>query len=339
MKKILIIKDDANSALALVIRLKAHGFATAIASDAISGLSMAIRQHPDLVLLDIAIPGGDGFALAEKLQTHPETKDPPVIFLTASKDPELRQKVMDLGAAGLLEKPYQTEDLLLMINYAFERPGRARRAHLLALPAGSPSPGGLEALGKRRKEFTEGESPWAERAGASESLGRGEASASSPSPGGEGRGEGGLSASAIPEDHRASHKKILLVEDDTNLAKSLRIRLEAAGYHALIAEDGLAAVNAAVKNRPDLVLLDISMPAGSGFTVAQRIQTAIPTPTPIIFLTASKRPEFRKKAEELGAVGFFEKPFEADELLATIKQALARAPKELPGPRSAARGI
>src|SRR2546430_562727 len=181
MKKILIIEDDPNSALALVIRLKAHGFATATATDAISGLSMAIRHHPDLVLLDIAIPGGDGFALAEKLRTHPETKDPRVIFLTANKDPELRQKVMDLGAAGLLEKPYQTEDLLLMINYAFERPGRARRAHPLALRAGSPSPGG------------------------------------------EGRGEGGLSASAIPQEEPASHKKILLVEDDANIAKSLRI--------------------------------------------------------------------------------------------------------------------
>jgi len=278
MKKILIIEDDENSALALVIRLKAHGFATATASDAISGLSMAVRQRPDLILLDIAIPGGDGFTLAEKLRTLPETKVLPVIFLTASKDPELRQKVMDLGAAGLLEKPYQTDELLLMINYAFERPARARYAGPCARPA-------------------------------------------------------------IPENQRTTHKKILLVEDDTNIAKSLRIRLEAAGYEALLAEDGLVAVNVAVKNRPDLVLLDISMPAGSGFTVAQRIQTAIPTPTPIIFLTASKRPEFRQKAEELGAIGFFEKPFEADELLATIKKALARGPAELPGPRSVARGM
>ena len=63
MRKILIIEDDENSALALVIRLKAHGFATATASDAISGLSMAVRQRLDLILLDIAIPGGDGFTL------------------------------------------------------------------------------------------------------------------------------------------------------------------------------------------------------------------------------------------------------------------------------------
>jgi len=278
MKKIVIIEDNENTALALVIRLKAHGFATVVASDAISGLATAVRERPDLVILDIAIPAGDGFALAAKLRTLAHTKDLPIIFLTASKDPELRQKVMDLKAAGLLEKPYQTEELLLMINYAFERLGRTR-------PAVSSIP------------------------------------------------------PKVSENQRAAQKKILLVEDDRNIAKSLRIRLEAAGYDALLAEDGLAAVNAAVKNRPDLVLLDISMPAGNGFTVAQRIQTTIQAPTPIIFLTASKRPEFRRKAEELGAIGFFEKPFEADELLETIKHALANRPADIPGPRLAAQSI
>src|SRR5438874_1737411 len=153
-------------------------------------------------------------------------------------------------------------------------------------------------------------------------------------------------------------KKILIIEDDPNSALALVIRLKAHGFATAIASDaisglsmairqhpdlvlldGAIAMKVTVKNRPDLIQLDTAMPAGSGFTVAQRIQTVIPTPTPIIFLTASKRPEFRKKAEELGAVGFFEKPFEADELLATIKQALARGPAQLPGPRSAARGM
>jgi len=142
---------------------------------------------------------------------------------------------------------------------------------------------------------------------------------------------------ATPPGHTPSgHKKILVVEDDTKIAMGLGIRLKAAGYDPLLAQDGLGAVNVAVKNRPDLVLLDISIPAGNGFTVARRIQTAIATPTPIIFLTASKRPEFRQQAEELGAVGFFEKPFEADQVLATIKQTLAGRPAPLPRTPSSA---
>jgi CheY-like chemotaxis protein len=76
-------------------------------------------------------------------------------------------------------------------------------------------------------------------------------------------------------------------------------------------------------NPPALVLLDISMPAGDGFSVAEQIQTLIPTPTPIIFLTASKKPDFREKAKKLGAAGYFEKPYEAEELFGAIQQALA----------------
>src|SRR5439155_12923810 len=110
-----------------------------------------------------------------------------------------------------------------------------------------------------------------------------------------------------------------------NIAKSLSVRLRAAGYETTLASDGLSAVHCAVRHTPDLVLLDISLPAGDGFTVAERIQTNIPTPISIIFLTASKRPEFRQRARELGAVGFFEKPFETGELLATIRQSLFRA--------------
>jgi len=124
-------------------------------------------------------------------------------------------------------------------------------------------------------------------------------------------------------------KRILIVEDDERIARALAVRLTAAGYETSTAHDGLAGFRAAVLEKPDLVLLDISLAAGDGFTVAQRIQSNIPKPIPMIFLTASKRPEFRQKAQRLGAIGFFEKPFEANALLTAINKAvtpLARAP-------------
>ena len=117
-------------------------------------------------------------------------------------------------------------------------------------------------------------------------------------------------------------KNILIIEDDQKIAMALALRLKAAGYEATTAYDALTGLNAAVKNPPDLVLLDISMPAGNGFSVAEQIQTLIPTPTPIIFLTASKQPGFREKAKKLGAAGYFEKPYEAEELLGAIQNAL-----------------
>ena len=121
-------------------------------------------------------------------------------------------------------------------------------------------------------------------------------------------------------------KKILIVEDDQDIAKALSIRLKNAGYEVSIAPDALTAVETAVKKAPDLVLLDISLPAGNGFTVAERIQSLIPTATPLIFLTASKKPGLREKAKELGASAFFHKPYQADDLLGAIQLALVGEP-------------
>jgi DNA-binding response OmpR family regulator len=115
----------------------------------------------------------------------------------------------------------------------------------------------------------------------------------------------------------------LIVEDDQKIALSLALRMKAAGWEATVANDAFSGVRSAVNCRPDLVLLDVSLPAGNGFAVAEGIQTNIPTPTPIIFLTASKLPELRRRAFQLGAVGFFEKPYDPETLLAAVKRALA----------------
>jgi DNA-binding response OmpR family regulator len=117
-------------------------------------------------------------------------------------------------------------------------------------------------------------------------------------------------------------KKILVVEDDPNIAKALAIRLKAWGYEATVAPDAVLGVSSALKLKPDLALLDISLPAGNGFSVADRIQEILPRATPFIFVTASKQPGLREKARLLGAAGFFEKPYIAEELRAAIKGAL-----------------
>ena len=117
-------------------------------------------------------------------------------------------------------------------------------------------------------------------------------------------------------------KKILIVEDDRKIAMALTLRLRAGGQDVLLAYDAVTGLDSAIKNQPDLVLLDIGLPAGSGLLVAEMIQTLAPKLTPIIFLTASRQPGLRDKAMALGAAGFLEKPFEAGELMAAIQNAL-----------------
>lgn len=271
MKSILIIEDDPKIISALEIRFNAAGYTVERASDGATGLSKAL-QKPDLVLLDIALPAGDGLQLAQKLKARPETRHIPIVFITASKDPDLRAKAMDLGAAGLFEKPYDAEELLAVAAHALGETGMFRR------PIADFTPS-LQAV---------------RSAGAERSL-----------------------------------PKILIVEDDPKIALALELRLKSAGYEVSTASDALTGVNTAVRLQPDLVLLDISMPAGNGFTVAERLNSLLPAPTPIIFLTASKQPGFRDRAAQLGAAGYFEKPYQAEALLLAVQQHVQPGPARM----------
>ena len=90
--------------------------------------------------------------------------------------------------------------------------------------------------------------------------------------------------------------KILIVEDDAKILLSLTVRLRSAGHEVATAQDGVSGTAAAVKEKPDLVLLDVSMPAGDGFKVAERMQqNAATVGTPVIFMTASRKPGIRQR--------------------------------------------
>lgn len=114
--------------------------------------------------------------------------------------------------------------------------------------------------------------------------------------------------------------KILLVEDDADVAHGIKLRMEAHGYEVSTAKDAVFAVSSAVSNLPDVLVLDINLPGGSGITVARRLQDMASTANiPVIFITASKEPRYAKSAEELNAVAFLEKPFSSFDLLDAIR--------------------
>jgi len=125
-------------------------------------------------------------------------------------------------------------------------------------------------------------------------------------------------------------KTLLVVEDDPKICAALRVRLGAAGYHVVAAPDGFSGLKMAVAEKPDLILLDIMMPVGMGFSVAERLKDLGLGEIPIIFITASKRAGLRKMAQKLGAAGFFEKPYDADELVAAINLILDSKPGSVP---------
>jgi DNA-binding response OmpR family regulator len=118
--------------------------------------------------------------------------------------------------------------------------------------------------------------------------------------------------------------KILVVEDDQDIRQLLHLQLSGAGYETAFARDAATALAVARKENPDLILLDIGLPAGDGFVVMERLR-ALPDfeMVPVVVITARDRSE-GEKAVELGATSFFQKPFEADALIAEIRRVLGQ---------------
>lgn len=125
-------------------------------------------------------------------------------------------------------------------------------------------------------------------------------------------------------------KKILVVEDDPKIATALSVRLKSVGYEVVTAADGFTGLKMTMTHRPSLILLDIMMPVGMGFSVAERLRDIGLGEIPIIFITASKRAGLRKTAQQLGAAGFFEKPYDAEELLAAVNLILGQPSVPIP---------
>ena len=120
-------------------------------------------------------------------------------------------------------------------------------------------------------------------------------------------------------------KKILIVDDERDIVKAVMIRLQGAGYDVVTAFDGAQGVFMAHKEKPDLIILDIRMPAGNGFSVAQRLKRSMHTFTiPVIFLTGSPEKNAEKKAMALGARFYIKKPYDPEELLDAVKRALEK---------------
>ncbi len=118
--------------------------------------------------------------------------------------------------------------------------------------------------------------------------------------------------------------KILIVEDDENIAKMIMATVSIVGYEAEICDDGAAAVSRILNGNYDLVLLDVMLPGIDGFEIMERISG---TEVPVIFLTALMDVADKVKGLRLGAEDYIVKPFEAVELLARIEVVLRRTKK------------
>jgi DNA-binding response OmpR family regulator len=115
-KKILIVDDDHDVRLGYHIRLKANHYDTFFAADSLACITEARKHQPDLIILDIGLPGGDGFVVMERLKTNTYLAIIPVIVATARDVNVNRDRALKAGAKAFLQKPVDNEELLAVIR-------------------------------------------------------------------------------------------------------------------------------------------------------------------------------------------------------------------------------
>jgi DNA-binding response OmpR family regulator len=120
-----------------------------------------------------------------------------------------------------------------------------------------------------------------------------------------------------------SYKKILIVDDDSDVRKGLHVRLTANHYETSFATDALSSLVEARKHKPDLIILDLGLPAGDGFLVMERLRTFRSLAViPIVVVSGRDPCQNRERALRAGAKAFLRKPVDNGELLAVIRRVL-----------------
>ncbi len=120
-KKILFIEDEPDQIMMISLRLERNGYEVVSSMSGEGGLKMAVGEKPDLILLDVIMPGMDGFEVCRRLRKDPVTKHIPIISTTAAGMDDVENQCLTAGADDCIRKPYDPTDLLIKIHRLLEK--------------------------------------------------------------------------------------------------------------------------------------------------------------------------------------------------------------------------
>jgi DNA-binding response OmpR family regulator len=130
MTKVLVIDDEAPIRLLCRVNLEAEGMQVLEAADGSTGLAHARNDAPDVILLDVMMPGLDGWRVAEQLLVEPETRKIPIVFLTARAEFRDRARGIDIGGVDYVTKPFNPLELAPLVEDVLARVERGEREEL-----------------------------------------------------------------------------------------------------------------------------------------------------------------------------------------------------------------
>ncbi len=133
MAKILIIEDEKDIADLISFNLERNDFETVMAHDGLAGEDMATSQRPDLIVLDLMLPGKDGYNVFKALRRDPRTQHIPVLMLTARAQTEDRIQGLESGADDYLTKPFSPKELVLRVTSILKRSSKTSKSTILTV--------------------------------------------------------------------------------------------------------------------------------------------------------------------------------------------------------------
>lgn len=250
--KILIVDDEYEVVASLREYLTLRGYTVSEAAEGEEALALVQQAPPDLILLDIRLPGMSGFEVLKRVRAqHPQIK---VIMITALDEVGVRRIAMEHGAAGFAFKPLDVQALeRVIVATSGQRPPLAPRAPF-----------------------------------------------------------------------KASQVTVLVVDDDPEICVALKYYLVGLGYQVLIAASGAEAITLLqeTKPRPDVMLLDLSMPGEGGFTVLESLKRQ-GIQLPIVILSGNDPEIVGEATALLGACRFLQKPVPLPTIERTIREVVA----------------
>jgi two-component system KDP operon response regulator KdpE len=121
-KKILIVDDDDDVRLGYQVLLRANHYDTFLAADGVSAMSEAVKHQPDLIILDLGLPAGDGFTVLEWFRMNTYLSVIPVIVVSARDPHANKERALRAGAKAYVQKPWNDHELLAMIGKLLRQP-------------------------------------------------------------------------------------------------------------------------------------------------------------------------------------------------------------------------
>lgn len=290
--KLLLVDDEADYVRTMAERMEMRDVGSRVALSGEQALQMVQEDAPDVMILDLRMPGIDGMAVLERVkQTHPHVQ---IIILTGHGSDVEEREARRLGAFEYLQKPADTVRLLATVRSAWRK--------------------SVQFLKESKDQF---DRSMTAAAFAEEGL---PDDAASHLAGGRRAGQAPAEPAPAEPETAGPALKVLYVDDEEDFVRTMAERMEMRSLGGDVALSGEEALRMLEGDVPDVMVLDLRMPGLDGLEVLRRVKVAYPQ-VAVIVMTGRGTEQDEARAMELGAFAYLTKPVDINRLMETIRTA------------------